>query len=133
MQGQITFGFFPPAQRLSRTAQLQKGVIPEHLQGDQTVYLLHFSKPLGSAKHQARHYTGIVRDTNPDNLRRRLRQHNKRGSKNSSKITSAAKQHNCKLELAMVWTGVNAEFERYLKRWKSAKTFCPFCQELPFF
>jgi predicted GIY-YIG superfamily endonuclease len=122
--GQTHFDFFTP--KTTRLEAIQRGEIPEEYRGDLTVYLLHFRRPVGSEKHSARHYVGVCQD-----LRQRLKQH--RRGKNGSAITNELKRRKIGFITGHVWTGVNREFERYIKAWKHHSKFCEICQDVPFF
>lgn len=91
------------------------------------VYLLHFSAPVG----HARHYLGFVEGGVPA-LRRRLADHRKGCA---AKLTAAAVRNGISLELVKVWRW-DAETrkrptrftERRLKREKSATRHCRHCR-----
>jgi predicted GIY-YIG superfamily endonuclease len=79
-----------------------------------TVYLLHFDRPYG----HARHYTGWTTD-----LTARLAEHaNGRGAR----LLAVAKAAGIGWSLARTWAGTRA-LERSLKRRHGASRFCPLC------
>ncbi len=79
-----------------------------------TVYLLHFDRPYG----HARHYTGWTTD-----LTARLAEHAAgRGARLLAVVTAAG----IGWTLARTWTGTRA-LERSLKRWHGASRYCPIC------
>lgn len=86
------------------------------------VYLLHFDRPIGTARHSAQHYIGFVADSRQ--LDRRLKQHEQgRGAA----ITAAAVAQGIKLQLADWWRG-SRWLERKLKNRKNARYLCPICR-----
>lgn len=82
------------------------------------VYLLHFDRPIG----KARHYIGITR---VDRFEKRLREHaNGRGSR----LTSAAIKRGVRLYLAHLWSSCDPNLERRIKRRAPAKHYCSYCR-----
>jgi hypothetical protein len=81
-----------------------------------TVYLLHFSAPLG----HARHYTGWSA-----HLDWRLRQH--RAGRSGVPLVRAAVAAGIELELARTWPAATRAFERRLKNRHGAAAYCPLC------
>jgi len=80
-----------------------------------TVYLLHFARPYG----HARHYTGVA-----ENLERRLHQHRKgRGAR----LMEVANQAGIDWTLARTWEGDRTR-ERQLKKQGGASRHCPICK-----
>lgn len=84
-----------------------------------TVYLIHFSEPLGSDRHHAQHYIGFANDVDG-----RLYYHRK-GS--GSAITRAAKKRGLDLQVVRTWEG-GKDLERKLKARHEAPRLCPLCQ-----
>ena len=86
-----------------------------------TVYLLHFSAPLGNERHQAQHYLGSAID-----LAARLAEH-RDGS--GARIMQAVKERGFTFECVRTWPG-GRQAERKLKRRKKARQLCPVCRSL---
>lgn len=82
-----------------------------------TVYLLHFDRPYGHAKH----YTGVAQ-----NLERRLHQHRK-GS--GARLMEVVNQAGIDWQVARTWEG-DRKRERQLKKQGGASRHCPVCQQL---
>jgi predicted GIY-YIG superfamily endonuclease len=83
-----------------------------------TVYLLHFDRPYG----HARHYTGWTTD-----LTARLVEHAAgRGARLLAVVVAAG----IGWQLARTWDGTRA-LERRLKRWHGANKYCPLCRTRP--
>lgn len=79
-----------------------------------TVYLLHFDRPLA----HARHYIGFTK-----NLDSRLGRHeNGRGSR----LVDAVLEAGIGYTVAKTWNG-DRNFERWLKRKKNTPQLCPIC------
>lgn len=86
-----------------------------------TVYLLHFSQPLGdpgNPRGQAQHYIGYA-----DNLPQRLTTHR---MGDGAAIMRACRERGIDFCLARTWPGGRQE-ERALKRRKKARQLCPIC------
>jgi predicted GIY-YIG superfamily endonuclease len=81
----------------------------------QTVYLLHFDRPL---KH-ARHYLGWT-----TNLDARL-EHHLKGS--GARLVRAVVQSGIGVTLARQWRGEDRNFERKLKNRNNGPKLCPIC------
>lgn len=81
------------------------------------IYLIHFDKPVRSAKH----YLGFCRD---DRLDARMLEH-ARGE--ASHLTRAAVNNGTKLWLARTFEGGNRDLERTMKRHGHFKLMCPLC------
>lgn len=82
-----------------------------------TVYLLHFTKPLG----HARHYIGV---TTQDDVEVRVQQHRDgRGAKLCRHAVAAGAE----LILARVWEAVPRYTELRLKNRGGARKLCPIC------
>jgi hypothetical protein len=84
------------------------------------VYLLEFSKPIGSTKHSARYYIGWAKDS----IYKRVQQHRK-ATERSAAITRAAVRDGAKLKVVRVWLGETRDFERKLKNRKNHKALVP--------
>lgn len=82
-----------------------------------TVYLIHFDRPLG----HARHYVGWTED-----LVERIRQHD-RG--NGARLMAAVTEAGIRWNVVRTWDDVDRHFERRLKRQKNTHRFCPICHE----
>lgn len=83
-----------------------------------TVYLLHFSKPLGHAQH----YIGV---TALADVEQRLELHRQgRGARICAKAVEAGAE----LLLARVWEGVPRYTELKLKNRGGARRLCPLCK-----
>lgn len=81
------------------------------------VYLLHFDKPFGHAKH----YTGFVEH----DVERRLKEH-ERGY--GSRLVGAARKAGINFSLARLWHDVDRKYERDLKKRGGATRHCPMCK-----
>jgi len=89
------------------------------------VYLIHFSAPLGDLANPhgaAQHYVGF---TNGETVETRLETH-RRG--HGARITAAAVRAGLDLKLARVWLEGDRELEKWLKRQKNHRRFCPLCE-----
>lgn len=82
------------------------------------VYLLHFDKPLGNAKHQAQHYIGFAKD-----LPKRLEAHH---AGKGAAITKALIERGGTFECVRVWEG-NRTLERQLKARHNHRFLCYKC------
>lgn len=82
-----------------------------------SVYLLHFSRPIGQ-NHTTQHYLGWSAD-----LDNRIRQHRK-GT--GSRLCAVARERDIFFTVAQVWQG-NRRLERYLKSQHNAPRYCPIC------
>lgn len=80
-----------------------------------TVYLIHFKRPLG----HARHYLGWAKD-----LDVRIR-HHRNGS--GARIMAAANSRGIEWEVVRTWEG-DRHLEKSLKGRKDALSLCPHCQ-----
>ena len=88
-----------------------------------TVYLLHFSQPLGdpgNPRGQAQHYIGSA-----DNLAQRLTSHQ---LGHGAAILRACKERGIDFCLVRTWPGGRQE-ERKLKNRKKARALCPICNQ----
>jgi predicted GIY-YIG superfamily endonuclease len=86
-----------------------------------TVYLLHFSAPLGNLvnpRAMARHYLGWAID-----LDARIKQHR---AGQGAAITRAALERGISFDLVASWPG-DYRFEKRLKALKSSTRLCPIC------
>jgi len=87
-----------------------------------TVYLIHFTRPLGNLDNprgQARHYLGYTHD-----LEARLEAHR---TGNGSAIMAAVAQRGIGWTLARTWEG-GRDLERKLKGRHNSPQLCPICQ-----
>jgi predicted GIY-YIG superfamily endonuclease len=87
-----------------------------------TVYLLHFTAPIGDLDNPhgaAQHYLGWT----PASVEQRLNEHTKGIG---AKICAAAVQAGADLLVARTWDGGYA-LEKRLKRYKKAHRLCPIC------
>lgn len=82
------------------------------------VYLIHFSRPFG----HARHYVGFAED-----IDRRFKEH-KRGY--GSHLTRAVVRAGIGLDLVRVWPDHDRSFERRLHNQHGSARFCPVCRAL---
>lgn len=87
------------------------------------VYLLHFSRAVGTEKHNTRHYLGWTKNPIFD----RVRQH-RSGSKRSAKLTCFCVKNSIRMFVARVWIDGTPALERQLKNRKSHARFCPICR-----
>jgi predicted GIY-YIG superfamily endonuclease len=90
-----------------------------------SVYVLHFSKPVGTKKQQARHYVGWASDPQA-----RIAEH-KAGR--GSSLTREAVRRGARLEVAQIIPNVTRATERRLKNRGGTKRICAICRgkELP--
>lgn len=87
-----------------------------------TVYLLHFTTPIGNLDNPhgaAQHYVGWT----PVSLEQRIDEHVKGMG---ARICAAAAQAGASLLVARTWSG-NYIQEKRLKRYKNARKLCPIC------
>ena len=87
-----------------------------------TVYLLHFSEPIGNLDNPhgyAQHYLGFTHD-----LDARLAAHR---SGNGSRIMEVVTERGIGWQLVRTWPGDRA-LERRLKRRHNSPKLCPICQ-----
>ncbi|WP_138500928.1 GIY-YIG nuclease family protein [Nostoc sp. PA-18-2419] len=85
------------------------------------VYLLHFSKPIGTqGRGQAQHYLGYTGLS----LKKRLSMH-KAGT--GAKICRAAIASGIELNLVRHWSNGTRSLERQLKRQHNSPRLCPVC------
>ncbi len=83
-----------------------------------TVYLIHFSEPIGSARHRAQHYIGWAVD-----VEARLQEHLAgRGARILAYVAAAGITG----EVARTWAGTR-ELERRLKASGHYQRHCPVC------
>lgn len=88
-----------------------------------TVYLIHFSEPIGdlaNPRGQARHYLGYT-----DDLEQRLERHR---AGNGSAIMAEVARRGIAWQLARTWNG-GRDLERRLKNQHNGPRLCPLCQE----
>ena len=85
-----------------------------------TVYLIHFSSPIGSERHQARHYLGIAED-----LQKRLTDH---AMGRGARLLEVLRERGIEWSLARVWADGDRALERRLKNFNGSDRFCPCCQ-----
>lgn len=84
-----------------------------------TIYLFHFSKPVGKAQH----YIGSCETIQ---YQRRMREHhNGYGSKTTRKVSLTGST----LKLARLWASDTRDLEQILKRRGHFKRLCPLCNE----
>lgn len=83
------------------------------------VYLIHFDRPFGHAKH----YIGF--SSGPESVKKRL-QHHAKGS--GSKIMRAVSSSGIGWRVVRVWWNEGRSFERKLKNRGGAARCCPICQ-----
>ena len=91
---------------------------------DTTVYLLHFSRPVGNLSNPhgaAQHYIGCT-----NNLKRRMGEHR---CGHGAKVTALAVTSGADLVVARTWPGASFEDERQLKARHNAAALCPLCHE----
>jgi len=87
-----------------------------------TVYLIHFSRPIGdldNPRGQARHYLGFTQD-----LEARLEAHR---TGNGSAIMAAVSRAGVGWTLARMWEG-GRDLERQLKNQHNSPRLCPVCR-----
>lgn len=89
------------------------------------IYLLHFSAPLGTKKHQAQHYLGWVKGSKK-NVQERLQEHR---SGSGARITAACNQRQIPYDLVQCFPG-DRSLERRIKRRKNLKRLCPICSNI---
>lgn len=82
------------------------------------VYLIHFASPISPGRHTAQHYIGYAED-----WRARLEEHR---AGQGARLTQVAVERGIQFDVVCVWPAAR-DFERYLKRRKSAPRFCPRC------
>lgn len=85
-----------------------------------SVYVLHFSKPVGTKRQQAQHYIGWASDVDA-----RIAAH-RQGK--GARLTQVAVERGCELEVAQVIPGVTRDFERTLKNRGSGHRNCAICR-----
>ena len=86
------------------------------------VYLLHFKEPYPGGK-RPRHYVGYT-----ENFSRRMELH--RTGRSRSRLMSALAAAGIGFEVARSWAEPR-EFERWLKRQKNTRRYCPLCCSRP--
>lgn len=86
-----------------------------------TVYLLHFTRPLGHAQH----YIGVVRSR--QSLDERIKDHR---TGRGANICRLAIESGAQLLLVRLWEDVPRYTELKLKNRGGAKMLCPICKEL---
>lgn len=87
-----------------------------------TVYLIHFSRPVGNPDNprgQAQHYLGFT-----DDLEARLTAHR---NGNGARLMEVLRERGIEWELARTWEG-GRDLERKLKNQHNSPRFCPICQ-----
>lgn len=89
-----------------------------HVQGE--VYVLHFSKRIGTKRQQAGHYIGWSTDADA-----RIREH-KAGK--GAALTRAAVKQGVTLEVAQIIPNVTRAAERRLKNRGGGKRVCAICR-----
>jgi predicted GIY-YIG superfamily endonuclease len=89
---------------------------------DVTVYLIHLFEPVAHAQH----YIGST-----INLERRLRQHGYKRKNGGSPLLKEANKRGVFWCVAETWKA-SRDFERYLKKQKNARRYCPLCHGVPF-
>lgn len=104
---------------ITKLCAVEEGIMSAPLNGNiGIVYLLHFDRPLG----RARHYLGWTSLS----LEERLARHN---SNDGAAILRAIKQVGIGYSVAAVYENVDRHFERKLKNKKAATRWCPMCKE----
>lgn len=88
-----------------------------------TVYLIHFSSPIGTEKHQAQHYVGFAED-----LRKRLTEHAMGTRAGGARLLEVCNERKVEWPLARVWEGGDRQLERRLKNFNGSEHFCPSCR-----
>lgn len=91
-----------------------------------TVYLLHFSKPIGNPNNprgQAQHYLGYTKD-----LERRLAEHRKG---NGARLVEVFLENGVSFEVVRIWPG-DRSIERKLKDLHNTPRLCPICNPSAF-
>lgn len=87
------------------------------------LYLIHFAEPLGTERHQARHYLGFV-DGDETTVQARLEEHR---AGHGARITAAAcNQRGIQYHVARTIPGDRTE-ERRLKNHNNLGRICPIC------
>lgn len=81
-----------------------------------TVYLIHFEKPYG----HARHYIGVTRG----DLASRIKRHR---ASSGANLTRVVVQAGIRIWLARAWHDAPRSWERTLKRMGGAPQLCPHC------
>lgn len=89
-----------------------------------TVYLLHFSQPVGSSRHQCQHYIGYA-----SKLNTRLDHHKLRPD---VRLMQVLQERGISFALARTWEG-GKELERKLKNQKNGGRLCPICNGIKSF
>lgn len=88
------------------------------------VYILHFEKAIGSAKHQAKHYSGFT----SRNIDVRLREH--LAKSNPVPIVRAFVEKGIGYKIGKIWHNEGREFERHIKKvGRNIKDHCLVCRE----
>jgi predicted GIY-YIG superfamily endonuclease len=85
-----------------------------------TVYLLHFSAPIGTDKQRAQHYIGWAED-----LSVRLDEHL---AGRGARIVTVARERGVSFVVAKTWPDATKHLERKLKNRGGARTICPVCR-----
>jgi len=86
------------------------------------LYLIHFAEPLGTDRHQARHYLGFV-EGDETAVYARLEEHRAGWG---ARITAACNQRGIQYEVARILPG-DRNRERQLKNGKKLGRICPIC------
>ena len=84
-----------------------------------TVYLLHFDRPVGTARGPVQHYLGWAYD-----LEGRIQRH-RRGLSNSAALCRSAQRQGIGFRVVRTWPGLTRDDERAMKRARKRFTLCP--------
>lgn len=87
------------------------------------VYLIHFSRPIGSShpRGKASHYIGYSAD---DKLSQRLERH---ATGDGARLMAAVVEAGIDWEVVKTWPNGTRELERKIKSSKNSKRYCPIC------
>lgn len=88
------------------------------------LYLIHFSEPLGTAKHQARHYLGFV-EGDEQTVQARLQEHR---SGMGARITAVCNQRGIHYDVVRTMPGDRTR-ERQIKNGHKIGAYCPICSK----
>lgn len=86
------------------------------------LYLIHFTQPLGTDRHQAQHYLGFV-DGDEQSVQARLQEHR---AGHGARITAACNSRGIPYDVARTMPGDRTE-ERRLKNHNNLGRICPIC------
>lgn len=86
------------------------------------LYLIHFERHLGTAKHQASHYLGFV-EGDENSVQARLEEHRAGWG---ARITAACNSRGIHYHVARTMPGDRTR-ERQLKNGKKLRAYCPIC------